>query len=107
MADLGTELSIDPVDDGFILVGEIDAHTAPRLETVLAERFEAGAATLRLDVRRVTFMDSSGLRIVIAATETARGRAGDLVLVAPAPSVLRLLDVSGLSEHLTVETTGT
>jgi anti-anti-sigma factor len=103
MSDLGTELTIERHDDRLILTGEIDADSAPRLEQAILDRFERGATALRLDLSGVTFMDSSGLRVVIATTEAARGRGGDLVLVEPTPAVRRLIEVSGLEDHLNVE----
>jgi anti-sigma B factor antagonist len=102
MAELGTQLDIEPGDGELGLTGEIDAHTAPRLEAAISERFASGATTVRLGFEGVTFMDSSGLRVVIAATESARNAGGDLILVRPTQTVSRLLDVSGLSGHLTV-----
>ncbi|NND74190.1 MAG: STAS domain-containing protein [Ilumatobacter sp.] len=103
MTEMGTQLSVDANDAGFDLAGEIDAHTAPALEQALTERLESGASTITLDMAGVTFMDSSGLRIVIAATETARGSGGDLILSSPQSTVRRLVEVSGLSNHLTVQ----
>ncbi len=102
MTEMGTQLSVDANDAGFDLNGEIDAHTAPDLESALSERLATGASTVVLDIAGVTFMDSSGLRVVIAATETARAAGGDLVLDGPQSTVQRLIEVSGLSGHLTV-----
>lgn len=102
MNEMGTQLSVDANDEGFDLTGEIDAHTAPALETALTERLADGAATVVLNMAGVTFMDSSGLRVVIAATATTRAAGGDLVLTSPQSTVQRLVEVSGLANHLTV-----
>lgn len=101
MSEIGTQLSITPVDDGVVLVGEIDAHTAPELERVLGERI-ATSGSARLEASGVTFMDSSGLRVLIGATNEARGRGGDVILDSPTPVVRRLIEISGLSDHLRV-----
>ena len=46
----------------FEVIGEIDAYSAP----ALVERFTTvGVDTLVLDLAGVTFMDSSGLRVVV------------------------------------------
>jgi anti-anti-sigma factor len=104
MSDLGTELTIDGDDDGrLVLTGEIDADSAPRLERAILDRFEQGSTSVRLDLSGVTFMDSSGLRVVIATTEAARGRGGDLVLAEPTSAVRRLIEVSGLEDHLNID----
>ena len=101
MSEIGTQLSITPIDDGVVLMGEIDAHTAPELERVLGQRI-ATFGSARLEASGVTFMDSSGLRVLIGATNEARGRGGDVVLDSPTPVVLRLIEISGLSDHLRV-----
>lgn len=102
MTEMGTQLSVEETDEGFDLRGEIDAHTAPDLEEALNGRLAAGASTVTLDLGGVTFMDSSGLRVVIAGTSTARDAGGDLVLANPQSSVKRLVEVSGLGDHLTI-----
>ncbi|MEM1332083.1 MAG: STAS domain-containing protein [Actinomycetota bacterium] len=101
MSELGTELLITPDDAGFVLSGEIDAHTAPELEDALSMRIEQQPA-LRLDMRAVTFMDSSGLRALIGATNETRSRGGDVTVQSPTAVVRRLIEISGLSDHLSV-----
>lgn len=101
MSEIGTELTITSAEGGFDLSGEIDAHTAPALDDRVQEHL-AESPDLRLGMAGVTFMDSSGLRVLIAATESSRARDGDVVLDAPTPAVLRLLEISGLADHLTV-----
>jgi anti-anti-sigma factor len=101
MSDMGTELVITAIEGGLELVGEIDARTAPALNDRLTQHL-ASAPGVRLDVRGVTFMDSSGLRVLLGATEASRANGGDLVLLSPTPIVIRLLDISGLGGHFSV-----
>ncbi len=103
MPELGSQLSIRRDDAGFVLIGEIDAHTAPDLDRAISERLDTGRESVRLGMHGVSFMDSSGLRVIIAATEVARERGGDLVLDSPGDTVTRLIEVSGLDAHLSVE----
>lgn len=99
MTELGTNLEIVPSGDGFALAGEIDAHTAPSLGEALDG---TDSTSVTLDMSGVSFMDSSGLRVIITATERLRERGGDLVLAKPTSTVRRLVDVAGLSEHFTI-----
>lgn len=101
MSDIGTELSIAATETGVVLAGEIDAHTAPELERALNDGLQR-MPTLRVDMRDVTFMDSSGLRVLIGVTNTARDPGGDLVIVEPTVVIRRLVEISGLQEHLTI-----
>ena len=99
MSELGNHLRIDPTSSGFALDGEIDAHTAPALESKLSERLDE-TATITLDVANVTFMDSSGLRVLISITTACRSRGGDLIVESPGPIMRRLIEISGLADHL-------
>ena len=51
----------------------------------------------------VTFMDSSGLRVLIDLQQRAEAAPRRLILRAPSQSVTRLLEVSGLSDHFSIE----
>jgi anti-anti-sigma factor len=90
-----TAFDLSPDGDGtLVVVGEIDSLTAPALEPALKPLIDSGG-TVILDMRRVTFMDSSGLRAILAATQALKGR-GRLVLRNPQPIVVRVLEVTGL-----------
>jgi anti-anti-sigma factor len=91
---------VDP--NGVALRGEIDAHSAP----VVADRFTTlptGADDIVIDMAEVSFMDSSGLRVLLDLHQRAGEAGRRLVLRTPSQSVTKLLEVSGLSDHFTVE----
>ncbi len=85
------------------LRGELDPHTAPILDDHVGRALDAGASTVVLDLAALSFIDSSGLRSVIAAHKGLAERGGTLVLRAPGPTTQRLLDVTGLDDLLVVE----
>ena len=90
-----TALEVSPDGDGtFVVAGEIDIMSAPALERALQRLVDSGG-TVVLDMRGVSFMDSTGLRAILAATEALRGR-GTLVLRDPQPIIVRVLEVTGL-----------
>lgn len=104
----GARLVIEPVADDpstLALVGELDPHTAPLLATALTEHIDRGAAVIRLDVARLDFIDSSGLRVLVEAHRTLGSAPGSLRLAAVSATFLRLLEVTGLDQHLTIEST--
>ena len=86
------------------LDGELDPHTAPRLEEEI-ERWTA-ARRIVLDWTDLRFIDSSGLRVVIAAHRGLEERGAVLVLRNPSPTASRLLEITGLAAHLQIETAG-
>lgn len=98
-----TRLAVEPTDDGqaFRLVGDIDSHTAPTLEAVLVELDPD--RDVALDLAAVGFIDSSGLRVLVAGHQRFEGSDSRLVLRSPSAAVLRLLEIAGLSAELHVE----
>jgi anti-anti-sigma factor len=83
-----------------VVRGELDLATAGALEEVL-EGSEAQARTVVLDLREVTFMDSSGLNVVAAQHRRAQADGFDFaVAVGGAPHVERLFSLSGLAGTL-------
>jgi anti-sigma B factor antagonist len=102
MSDTAARLDITAHDRGLALAGELDAHTAPQLAERLRE-LPAGEGDLVLDVGKVEFMDSSGLRVIIDVHQRAAESGRRLVLSHPTAAVNRLLEISGLSDHLATE----
>jgi anti-anti-sigma factor len=90
--------------DGRVVVqlrGELDLATAPELEELIVERLDAGQAVV-LDLRELEFMDSSGLRVIIAAHARA-GRGGPRFTIVRPPAngaVARILTIAGVQDEL-------
>lgn len=88
--------------DGTVVVslaGDLDLASAPRLDESL-HGCEDGADIVILDLRGLTFMDSSGLRVILAADARARSRGGRLVLIAGPPGVQRVFQLTLLDTRL-------
>lgn len=82
--------------------GEIDIYSGPALRDVLRDALAAGPSQLVIDMAEVSFIDSSGLSVIIAAYKRAQDSGIDLVLRGPTPRVVRLLEMTGLNRALTV-----
>ena len=82
--------------------GEIDMATVDHLKETLT-RLCVDGATVRLDMRGVTFMDSTGINALVIMDRQSKQGGGRLVLSAPAPAVLRLLDYTGAGAVLDVD----
>jgi anti-anti-sigma factor len=61
-----------------VVRGELDLAGVPALEAALLWADEAGVAALELDLRGVTFIDSSGIRCVLGAYHAALARGAQL-----------------------------
>ena len=95
----------EPVDDHTQVVhpqGEIDMYTAPKLGRRLLSLVDEGKTRLIVDLSRVTFMDSTGIGVLLNALKRASGRDGGLVVVCPTERVLRPFQVTGLVSHIRI-----
>jgi anti-sigma B factor antagonist len=85
-----------------VVSGDVDVATAG---TVLSSGLELlnnrqVPSTLALDLTNVTFIDSTGLGVLVSLRNAA---GDDLVLLDPSERVLRLLDITGLTSAFTIE----
>jgi anti-anti-sigma factor len=81
--------------------GEFDLAAVGRVENALGRVFEV-AATSRVvfDLRRLTFLDSAGLRTILNANERARTGAFELVVVRPRGMASRIFTLTRVGEEL-------
>jgi anti-sigma B factor antagonist len=93
------ELRIDrSSEDGVHVVcaaGELDAASADRLRGAIDDVFAEGHTSVVLDMEDITFIDSSGLSVLIHAYKQATERQGTLTLRSPSDQVVRLLELTG------------
>jgi len=82
--------------------GEIDVASAPEFQTSLSEVIGQGAETIVVDLSDVSFIDSTGLGVLVGAETRAREEDKGLRLVVTQPQILRLLELTGLDEVFTV-----
>jgi anti-anti-sigma factor len=80
--------------------GEIDLASVGVLDSKLRELRDTGFDHLVLDLREVTFMDSTGLRLILSWDQEASAEGVDFELIRGAPIVQRLFDVTGIGARL-------
>ena len=84
---------------GIGLSGEIDLSTVDLLRGSLAREVARGGRVV-LDLREVTFMDSTGLKAIVQASRQLEGR-GTLEIL-PSPVVRKLFDLTGMGQAPTI-----
>jgi anti-anti-sigma factor len=99
------EVEVSTQGDEVVLVlrGELDPHTAPALRDEIEGAVSPSTEVLVLDVAGLRFIDSSGLRVIIGTHKDMAARDARLVLRSPTETTRRLLDITGLSDHIPVE----
>lgn len=79
--------------------GELDLATADRLWLELEPLLQPRTVVV-LDGSGITFLDSSGLRVLLQAGKRAAADGAAFRLVAPQPAVQRVLEIAGTGGHL-------
>lgn len=88
----------------FRLIGELDISNAETLSAVLDREVEE-QGDISLDLSELTFIDSSGIRVLLRAMDELNGR-GKIVLVSPTSSVHHVLTLMGLDDRDSIRVVG-
>ena len=84
------------------VTGELDAGSAPMLRDSLLARLNRGVPSLVIDLRGVTFIDSTGVGSLLRIHHRQGLLGGMVHFVADQQAVLRVLDVMQLTRRLHV-----
>jgi anti-sigma B factor antagonist len=90
-----------------VLVGQVDAFTAPLLRSSIADQLEGRPRELVLDLSAVDFLGSAGLAALVETLKSAADRDVALRLIATGRAVIRPLRSTGLIDLFTVTDTST
>lgn len=91
------------IDQGRAVVvvgGDLDTRSAPRLRAELEQLQPPARYRVVLDLRNLTFIDETGIGVLIGAANRARAGRGRTVVVAPRDGVARRLSIMGLAAVL-------
>ena len=91
----------DPQAVAVIPAGELDMDSSEFLERKIAELRAVGTPRLILNLRGLEFMDSSGLRSLIALRNDCMQTGQELELIPGRPAVQRLFTLTGTRELFT------
>jgi anti-sigma B factor antagonist len=89
------------------VTGEVDHHSAPSLGSQISSLLDTGVDELVLDLRSVTFFDSSGLGALVGARKHAEQASARLVLANLAPNVLRIFTLTKMDSVFDIVATDT
>ena len=98
MATLGVHTDEGPDAVCVSLEGELDLSNVLHVEEEI-RRVEKRRPSLVLDLRRLRFIDSTGLRVIVSAHQRARNQGRRLKIVQGGDAVKRLFRLSGLERR--------
>ena len=80
--------------------GEVDVFTAPGLDAELAAQLADGNPRLVVDLSDVSFLDSTGLGVLVKGLKGAREGGGYVRLVVTAERIRKIFDITGLDASM-------
>jgi anti-sigma B factor antagonist len=87
------------------LTGEVDVYTSPRLKQELGDLVDAGCMDIVIDLNGLTFIDSSGLGVLVSALRRIKERGGTMRLVCTKEAILKIFRITGLDKVFPLFTT--
>ena len=83
------------------LDGRLDTVSAPDFEAVVKNEL-AGVETFVLDLKKLQYTSSAGLRVILLAQKTMN-KQGEMILKNVEETVMEVFEMTGLSDLLTIE----
>jgi anti-sigma B factor antagonist len=80
------------------LSGRLDAYYATEVEKKLDSLIDAGQSYLVIDLEKLEYISSSGLRVFLATLKKARKQEGDIKLSCMKPFITEVFDIAGFSQ---------
>jgi anti-sigma B factor antagonist len=96
------KVDVADVDEACVIriQGELDIATAPALESALLHALDSGAASIVLDLERVSFIDSMGLRVLVWAARESHEDGDRLRIDCGSGPVRRMIEITSLDRSL-------
>jgi anti-sigma B factor antagonist len=84
----------------FDLIGEMDISNAHQLKQQLETAYETHPADIYLDLEHLSYIDSSGLGVIIGVYGSIRSKDNKIIIINPRSNVKKLLRVTSLDKVL-------
>ncbi|MDD2485310.1 MAG: STAS domain-containing protein [bacterium] len=96
-------ISVDEVIAVVEIGGEMDVFTSPAIKKKVTEVIDSGRRFIIMDLGGVTYIDSTGLGLLISILKRVREKEGDLKIVGVTKQVQKVLDITGLNKILEIK----
>ena len=82
--------------------GDLDTGTSPQAQDALTEILEQGATRLVLDMEKINYISSAGLRVLLVIAKQCGAAGGELRLCGLNSMAREVFDISGFSSILNI-----
>jgi anti-sigma B factor antagonist len=98
------QIATTPGSDRYVITvsGEVDLASSPDLDAAIIVAIESGSSSLVVDLSDVSFMDSSGLGVIVRGLKRCREADKDLDLVITNERVLKVFGITGLDQVIPI-----
>ena len=98
------QIATTPGSDRYVITvsGEVDLATSPELDVAIIAAIESDNSSVAIDLTDVSFMDSSGLGVIVRGLKRCREADKDLDLVITNERVLKVFGITGLDQVIPI-----
>jgi anti-sigma B factor antagonist len=102
---MALEINSATTDDGIeiTVAGTVDLYSAPQLRSALLDAVPAGQQRVVVNLDGVTYMDSSGVAVLVEGLRSARTNDINFVLSHPSSSVMKVLELAKLDQIFEID----
>lgn len=83
------------------LIGRLETSTAPELQKVVEQDLE-GITELKMDMKKLEYVSSAGLRVLLAATKKMTAKGGTMTVHCVNEEVMEVFEITGFEEILDI-----
>jgi anti-sigma B factor antagonist len=87
------------------LAGGVDIYSAPRFKEVLLQGIDDGARRVIVDLTNVTFIDSTGLGVLVSGAKRVRSQGVSFAIVSSTQSIMSIFEITGLDRLYSIYAT--
>jgi anti-sigma B factor antagonist len=98
-------ITTDEAGSGSVVIGlkgEVDLYSCPELKQELLRVIADGATFVVVDLSETSFIDSTGLGVLIRGVERLQTEGGRLAVVSTDPNMTKVFEVTGLDRVFTI-----
>jgi len=84
-------------------MGEVDIYTSDKVKETLNEMIEEKKSEIQIDCKELSYIDSSGLGVLIGILKKLKEEGKNLVVLNARPNILKLLSITGLDKVFVIK----
>jgi anti-sigma B factor antagonist len=100
--DFSVSATVEETTIVITVAGEVDPYTAPKVRECFLNAIGGTAPHVVFDLSGVSFLDSTGLGVLVACLKRARSMGGEVALRAPQRRAMQVLELTGLHTLFTI-----